>query len=120
MAYGQLIKIGVGNKTWNVAVARTDKERSEGLSKVSKLKPNTGMLFIFNSLASPILTTMEMSFTIDVICFNDRGIVNDILYSVSPKKIIAFTVPVKYFLEVADGEAKNIVINKDFLNFGIK
>ena len=40
-------KIEIGNKTYNVKVAQTDQEQSDGLQSVASLPNNEGMLFVF-------------------------------------------------------------------------
>ncbi len=40
-------KIEIGNKTYNVKVAQTDQEQSDGLQNVASLPNNEGMLFVF-------------------------------------------------------------------------
>lgn len=41
------IKIKIANKQYNVLVAESDEEKSEGLQNLSELEENNGMLFIF-------------------------------------------------------------------------
>ena len=40
--------IEIGNKQYNVKVADTDEEKENGLMNVESLRPNEGMLFVFD------------------------------------------------------------------------
>lgn len=41
------MKIEIGDKEYNVIIARTEEEKLKGLQGVEKLEDNEGMLFIY-------------------------------------------------------------------------
>lgn len=68
-------KVSVNNKTFNVAIARTDEERQIGLSKKNKLDENSGMLFVFDNPDFYSFWMKEMKFPIDIIYINGNKVI---------------------------------------------
>lgn len=68
-------KIIVNNKTFVVAVARTDQEKQIGLSKKNKLDENSGMLFVFDNPDYYSFWMKEMKFPIDIIYINGNKVI---------------------------------------------
>jgi len=68
--------ITIGGKTIQVQVANTQDERTKGLSGVSNLEKNSGMLFVFdNKNVSPAFWMKDMLIPLDMIWINDNKIV---------------------------------------------
>ncbi len=66
----------VGGKTIQVQVAQNQSQRTKGLSGVSSLEKDSGMLFVFDSKnVSPAFWMKDMLIPIDIIWINDNKIV---------------------------------------------
>lgn len=113
----KLIKVSIGSWNGDVVVSDNLQDRCSGLSGINKLKKNSGMLFKFNVEEVPTITTMDMKFDIDVICFNNQFIVNDAVYNISPGRIVPLRKPLLYFLEINSGEGEDIEIGDKLIIF---
>ncbi|MDO8622608.1 MAG: DUF192 domain-containing protein, partial [archaeon] len=71
---------------------------------------NSGMLFKFNDLELPTITTIPMKFAIDIVCFNNDLVINDIFYNITPGQLVIIKKPILYFLEINSGESKKVHI----------
>lgn len=105
-------EIIVGNKTINVTVAKTKELRAKGLSGVSSLDTNQGMLFVFDKMNSnPSFWMKDMLIAIDIIWINDNKVVKIDKNVPAPAtnspdnklKIYSAGQPVDYVLEVNSG-----------------
>ena len=67
--------ITVGDKKVNVQIAKTNEERSKGLSGTKSLKDDSGMLFIFSAKSSPLFWMKDMLIPLDMIWITDGKIV---------------------------------------------
>ena len=68
--------ITIGGKTIQVQIAKTQDQRTKGLSGVSKLDKNSGMLFVFDTKkTSPAFWMKDMLIPLDMIWINDNKIV---------------------------------------------
>jgi len=68
--------VTIGTKTINVQVADTEENREKGLSGVTSLDANGGMLFIFNSQnVSPVFWMKGMLIPLDFIWIKDGRII---------------------------------------------
>lgn len=112
----KLIKVIVGSWNGEIVIVDSLQDRCIGLSKINKLKKNKGMLFKFDVEEVPIITTMDMKFNIDVVCFNNQSVVNDVVYNINIGRIIPLRKPLLYFLEINAGEGEEIKIG-DKLTF---
>ncbi len=115
MKMNNLLKIAIVQEDeyshiWNVAVADNTIDRCTGLSEVKKLKKNSGMLFKFSAPELPTITTFPMKFPIDIICFNNELIINDIFYNVPQGQLVNIRKPILFFLEINSGESKKVHI----------
>lgn len=59
-----------------VEVARTNEERSKGLSNREKLDENSGMVFVFNKNSKPSFWMKDTKIPLDIIWINDDKIVS--------------------------------------------
>lgn len=102
-------EIVVGDKTIKVTVAKTKELRTKGLSGVSNLDANSGMLFVFDKLnTNPSFWMKDMLIPIDIVWINDNKIVKIDKSVPAPTsntpdnklKIYSAGQPVDYVLEV--------------------
>lgn len=63
-------------KTFQVRVARSDKDLQIGLSKTASLSENQGMLFVFKTKSKYGFWMRDMKFPIDVIFIDDNKVVD--------------------------------------------
>lgn len=105
-------EITVHNSKFNVFVAANNQDRQKGLSGVSSLKENEGMLFVFESKnIMPTFWMKDMLIPLDFIWINDDKVVeiNQNILPPSPNtpekdlKTYAPSVSVDYVLEVNAG-----------------
>ena len=102
--------IKVGNKQITVEVARTDTERSVGLSGRNSLEANSGMIFVFNPSAKPNFWMKDTLIPLDMIWIS-QGKVIGITKNVQPQpgapdhQLTLYPAPseVDYVLEVNGG-----------------
>ena len=98
--------VGIGEETFFVWVADTHQRRVQGLSGVTHLPENTGMLFLFESEGDHGIWMRDMHFYLDIVWLDESGRVVDMRTSVSPDTFPEVFVPKKeglYVLEVAGG-----------------
>ncbi len=67
--------ITIKDKKISVQIAKTNEERSKGLSGVSSLKEDSGMLFVFNPKSTPLFWMKDMLIPLDMIWIADGKIV---------------------------------------------
>ncbi len=105
-------EITVGTAKFNVFVAANNQDRQNGLSRVSSLKSDEGMLFVFESKdIMPIFWMKDMLIPLDFIWINDDKVVdvNQNVPAPSPNtpdsQLVRYApkVPVDYVLEVNAG-----------------
>ncbi len=65
----------VNDTTIAVEIAQTDQQQNSGLSYRSSLDQNTGMLFVYETLALPSFWMYEMRFPLDIIWIRDNEII---------------------------------------------
>ena len=104
--------VTIAGKTIKVEVARTEEERSKGLSKRESLNSDSGMLFIFDTeKGNPIFWMKDTKIPLDMIWIKDGKIIRiDKNVPVpaertldSKLKTYSAGVPVDYVLEVSGG-----------------
>lgn len=90
--------------------AVNDQTRVKGLSDRTELKPQTGMLFVFDDSAKECIWMKDMHFNIDIIWLDETKKVTKILQNVSPA-----TYPnsfcaehTKYVIELNGGDANKL------------
>ena len=67
--------VSINGQRVNVELAQTVAERSRGLSGRASLKPNTGMLFVFDEPTMPNFWMKDMRFPLDLIWIADQTVV---------------------------------------------
>lgn len=96
----------IGNATLLVEVADTPSERHHGLSGTPELKPDTGMLFIFDQLDSQEMWMKDMQYSLDMLWLDDDRRVVHIEEHLSPSSYPATVkspTPARYVVEVPSG-----------------
>ncbi|MFZ3301791.1 MAG: DUF192 domain-containing protein [Microgenomates group bacterium] len=68
--------IVINDKEIKVEVARTNVERSKGLSNREKLEENSGMVFVFDKNSKPSFWMKDTKIALDIIWINDDKIVS--------------------------------------------
>ena len=100
--------VQVGNQSVTARLADTPEEREKGLSGTRELKPNEGMLFIFDKPDTWGIWMKEMNYKIDVLWIDEDNKIVAIERNVSPEtypKIFNPDKKAKYILEVPAGFA---------------
>lgn len=105
----------------NIEVAKTNTEKSKGLSNREKLDENSGMIFIFEKNSKPAFWMKDTKISLDIIWINDNKIVG-VEKNVQPEpnkkdsELKRYSAPssVDYVLEVNGGfsEKNNIKIGQ--------
>ena len=72
----QAKSIVIDDKEIKVEVARTNIERSKGLSNREKLEENSGMVFVFDKNSKPSFWMKDTKIALDIIWINDDKIVS--------------------------------------------
>lgn len=94
------MKIEIGDKEYNVIVARTEEEKLKGLQGVTKLEDNEGMLFIYDKPQTVGFWMYDTLIPLDIIFINEDEEVISIYHGETGNKDIAKEDNVKYVLEV--------------------
>lgn len=94
-------KAVINNRTFNLLLAKTDKEKRIGLSEKKSLPENSGMLFVFEKPDYYSLWMKEMQFPIDIIFIKENKIVT-IYASLKPPKTQDESLPIYKPAEPAD------------------
>lgn len=94
------MKIEIGDKEYNVKVAKTEEEREKGLQNVKELPEDEGMLFIFDNPQTVGFWMKDTLIPLDIIFINEDMEVISIYKGESRNEDIAEEDNVKYVLEV--------------------
>lgn len=102
--------ININDVEVNVEVAKTNEERSKGLSNRNELAPKSGMIFVFNKDTIPVFWMKDTKIPLDLIWINDNKITK-IDFNVQPEpgvtdnKLKRYAAPsaTDYVLEVNGG-----------------
>lgn len=94
------MKIEIGDKEYNVKVAKTEEEREKGLQNVKELPEDEGMLFIFDNPQTVGFWMKDTLIPLDIIFINEDMEVISIYKGKSRNEDIAEEDDVKYVLEV--------------------
>jgi len=104
---GQAVVI-IRDKQWQVSLATGYLELIQGLSNISQMSSETGMLFDLGYDRIFTVTTKEMLFPIDILRISSAMTVVDVAHDVQPGQLVTSDTPAQYFLEVNAGEANGI------------
>lgn len=105
--------ITIDSKQWSVGVASTQAEVTSGLSGVSSIPPQTGVLFDLGYDRDYIGIDMsQMLFPLDIIFINSASGVVGVMHDVQPGENMVFqgVDGARYFLEVNAGEAEEVEV----------
>jgi len=118
-------EVEVGNKKYNLYIAKTYQDMTKGLARFDSIKDNEGMLFIFDTPGNYTFFMKDMKFNIDIIFIDIDFKVIKIYQNVkkdsykSPKDYEAYKTyePAKYVIELNEGEVlKNDLKLGDFIS----
>jgi len=113
--------VTVGDVVFEVEIARTDTQRTKGLSGRSSMPAMTGMLFVFEMDVAAAFWMKEMLFSLDFIWISDNCTVVDITLNVpapdagtSDSSLLIYRpeVLVAYALEINAGEVQRFGVRK--------
>lgn len=68
-------KITINNRTFNLYIAKSSRDKEVGLSKYTNLSQNQGMLFPFGTASNYSFWMKDMQFPIDIIFIRNNKIV---------------------------------------------
>ena len=100
---------------FDVEVAKTAEEKRKGLMNRDSLKPNTGMLFIFDPPTKPVFWMKDAKIYLDMIYIGEDGIVTGIHENAVPfdeTQIFPPDVKTKAVVEITGGDSKKLGISK--------
>ncbi len=107
----QTATVTIRDTVWQVDVAETASERSQGLSNVPAMSAYTGMLFDMGSEQIISIQTENMLFSLDVLYLNESLVVTEVKENVLPgQSSVLSELPARYFMEVSAGEFSGIGI----------
>lgn len=120
-------EVRLGSGVFNVRLAKTDTERKQGLSGVTKLDANDGLLMVFEKSDTWGIWMKDMKVPIDIVWLDDTKKVVHIVTNASPdlgeSKTFTPKVPAKYVLEFTEGTVKGAAIKVGSVatfNIGVK
>ncbi len=106
--------VTIGGRQWVVSVAYTSRELALGLSGLTSIPANTGMLLDLGTLRAAGITTEQMLFNIDVVYIGltAQGMpyVSAFSLDLAPGQVIEPSVAARYILEINVGEAANLEV----------
>ena len=93
--------ITIGDKEYDVAIADTPESRKKGLEPYGYLKPDEGMLFVFDQESTDYFTMENCAIDLDIIFIDDDGEVIEVhpTKAYDPNPIIC-SEPYQFVLEV--------------------
>lgn len=104
----------INGRTWDVEIATTSSERTQGLSGRRSLDADHGMLFDMGGVVREIdINVSDMNFPLDIMFFSEDGVVQAALWSQYPQdELIPCTFPsgpgARFFLEVNEFEGADV------------
>ena len=107
-------KIEIGDKEYNVRIAVTDKEQSDGLKNIDKLFDNEGMLFVFDKEDQVSMWMEDTVIPLDVIFIDEDYNVVKVQQGVPKSKELITSDNTKYVLEVNAGSGIKIGDELDY------
>ena len=109
---GQVI-VTIDNEEWQVGLATTPWELSQGLGSLPNILPGTGMFFDTGFEQTIEVTTAPMLFSLDIAFLSDGLVVTEVCRNIDPGYLVTSTTPARYFLEVNAGELEDIDIGDE-------
>lgn len=92
--------LSIGNKEYNVKVARSAEEKTKGLQGIKELAPNEGMLFIYDTPQTVGFWMKDTEIPLDIIFIDEYNEVLSIYHGEPNSEDIAKEDNVKYVLEI--------------------
>ncbi|MDD4985475.1 MAG: DUF192 domain-containing protein [Dehalococcoidales bacterium] len=105
MLYGT---IAIKNKQWNINIATTLWELTQGLGGLSDMPVQEGMLFDLGMSQTIQVTTVPMLFPLDIAFFSETLEITEVYRNIQPGYLVTSISPARYFLEVNAGELEGI------------
>lgn len=101
-------RVFIQDKQWNVEKAVTLEERRNGLMNRKRVKPGTGMLFLFDAPAEASMWMKDTLVPLDMLFIGEDGRIVYIEHRAKPKSLEPVNPPGKMraVLEIPGGEAK--------------
>lgn len=100
---------------FDVEIAKTPAEQARGLMNRDSLKPQTGMLFVFDPPTKPLFWMKDTKIRLDMIYISENGIVTGIHENAIPFDETPITPPPiksRGVLEITGGASKKLGISK--------
>jgi len=91
MRYAGTGTITVGGKQWNISVATTLDELTQGLGGLPSLAAQTGMLFDMGAPQIIQVTTVPMLFALDIAFLSDTFEVTEVCRNIEPGYLVTST-----------------------------
>lgn len=107
-------EIEIGDKQYNVRIAITDEEQSDGLKNIEKLFDNEGMLFVFDKEDQVSMWMEDTVIPLDVIFIDEDYNVVKVQQGVPKSKKLITSDNTKYVLEVNAGSGIKIGDELDY------
>ena len=107
-------EIEIGDKQYNVRIAITDEEQSDGLKNIEKLFDNEGMLFVFDKEDQVSMWMEDAVIPLDVIFIDEDYNVVKVQQGVPKSKELITSDNTKYVLEVNAGSGIKIGDELDY------
>jgi len=101
-----VVDIKVGNTTVHSRIAKTMKEREQGLSGTPPLLKNEGMLFVFDFPDTHGFWMKDMNYPLDIIWFDENNKISFVKKNFTPEsfpRVESPTIVGSYVLEVSSG-----------------
>lgn len=110
------VNLSISEKAnFRIQIASTPQERLEGLSGVSNITDQEGMLFIFEKPDKYGFWMKDMNFALDIIWIDENmkvvGVEKNVPPQSYPSKILYPSLPALYVLEIKSGLAEKYGIN---------
>jgi len=102
--------ITIGSDQWEVSLATTYWELTQGLGGITTIPSGTGMLFDLGTEQTIQVTTVPMLFPLDIAFLSSSLVVTEVVSDVSPGYIITSSYPARYFMEVNAGELQGVEV----------
>jgi len=113
------MKVKIGDKVFNVAIADTDTKRQIGLSKLKKLKSGDGLLMVFDQTDKWPIRMSDMKFPLDLVFINDDKVVK-VAHAKAGSKDVIPTKPYNKVLEINFGAGDGIKTGAELTEVGEK
>lgn len=100
---------------FEVEIAKTSEEQQKGLQNHDSLKPQTGMLFVFDPPTKPLFWMKNTKIRLDMIYISENGTVTGIHENAIPFDETPISPPAiksKGVLEITGGDSRKLGISK--------